>query len=125
MTERFDVIIVGGRCAGASLAVPLARAGLRVCLLDRARFPSDTPSTHGIQPSGVRALRRLGVVEPLLRVAEPIERATVALDDTRIELDRISELVGEPMLNVRRVTLDAVRSTRPPPQARRCGPAQL
>jgi flavin-dependent dehydrogenase len=33
----FDVIIVGGRVAGASLAIHLARAGRKVAVLDRAR----------------------------------------------------------------------------------------
>jgi 2-polyprenyl-6-methoxyphenol hydroxylase-like FAD-dependent oxidoreductase len=104
----FDVIVVGARCAGSPLATLLARAGLRVCLLDRARFPSDTPSTHGVQPSGVRILERLGVLERLLEVATPIERGTIALDEARIEVDAISERLGAPMLNVRRIVLDAV-----------------
>ena len=36
----YDVIIVGGRPAGASLAARLGAAGLRVLILDRATFPS-------------------------------------------------------------------------------------
>ncbi len=67
MAERFDVIIVGARCAGSPLATLLARAGVSVCLVDRARFPSDTASTHGVQPSGVKILERLGVLEPLVK----------------------------------------------------------
>src|SRR2546427_410066 len=47
--EQFDVVVVGARCAGSPLAAQLARAGLSVCLLDRAAFPSDTPSTHIFQ----------------------------------------------------------------------------
>ena len=46
----------GARCAGAPLATMLARRGLRVCLVDKDRFPSDTLSTHGIQPIGVQVL---------------------------------------------------------------------
>ena len=108
MTERFDVIIVGARCAGSPLATLLARAGLRVCLVDRARFPSDTASTHGVQPSGVKILDRLGVLEPLLEVTPAIERGTIAFDDARIEISDFTELVGAPMLSARRVTLDAL-----------------
>jgi len=77
MAERFDVIIVGARCAGSPLAILLARAGLRVCVVDRARFPSDTASTHGVQPSGVKILDRLGVLEPLR------EAQTVAANNWR------------------------------------------
>ena len=108
MAEHFDVIIVGARCAGSPLAVLLARAGLRVCVLDRAAFPSDTPSTHGIQPCGVQVLDRLGVGESVRAVAATIERGTLVTDDVRIELDQLSERVGAPMLNARRVTLDAL-----------------
>jgi 2-polyprenyl-6-methoxyphenol hydroxylase-like FAD-dependent oxidoreductase len=105
-SERFDVIIVGARCAGSPLAAFLARSGARVCVVDQARFPSDTPSTHGIQPVGVRILERLGVLESLLTIATPIERATIALGGSRIEVDRISAVLGAPMLNARRVHLD-------------------
>ncbi|MDQ2724716.1 MAG: FAD-dependent monooxygenase [Actinomycetota bacterium] len=108
MAEHFDVIIVGARCAGSPLATLLADAGLRVCVLDRARFPSDTPSTHGVQPTGVKILDRLGVLESLLKVSPPIEHGILALGDVRIELDDISGLLGAPMVNVRRIVLDAI-----------------
>ncbi|HYI35243.1 MAG TPA: NAD(P)/FAD-dependent oxidoreductase [Thermoleophilaceae bacterium] len=108
MVERFDVVVVGARCAGAPLATFLARAGMRVCVVDRARLPQDTASTHGIQPTGVKVLGELGVMGSLLEVARPIERGTVVFDDVQIELDGVSDLVGAPMLNVRRITLDAV-----------------
>ena len=108
MAERFDVIIVGARCAGSPLAILLARAGLRVCLVDRARFPSDTASTHGVQPSGVKILDRLGVLEPLLKVTPAIERGTLAFDNARAEISDFTALVGAPMVSARRVTLDAI-----------------
>lgn len=69
--ESFDVVVVGGRCAGSALAIYLARAGARVCLLDKARFPSETPSTHVIQPRGVEILDDLGVLDPVLARARP------------------------------------------------------
>src|SRR5918997_2525018 len=106
MAETFDVIVVGGRCAGSPLATLLARAGLRVCVVDRARFPSDTASTHGVQPTGVRILDRLGVLDALLKVTPAIERGTVAFDDAQVEFGGLTELVGAPFLGARRVTLD-------------------
>lgn len=105
MTQTFDVVVVGARCAGSALATFLARAGLRVCVLDRAKFPSDTPSTHGIQPTGVAVLERLGV---LGRIDAPrIERARFAFDDARVAFDGIGEITGHPFMSVRRITLDA------------------
>jgi len=40
MTPHYDVIIVGGRPAGSTLAARLGAQGLRVLLLERAAFPS-------------------------------------------------------------------------------------
>lgn len=106
--DEYDVVIVGARCAGASLAVRLARAGVRVCVLDRARFPSDVPSTHSIQPAGVAVLRDLGCFERLAARTDPIERATLVVDDARIEFQDATERLGAPMLNLRRGVLDTV-----------------
>ncbi|HEX4304683.1 MAG TPA: NAD(P)/FAD-dependent oxidoreductase, partial [Solirubrobacterales bacterium] len=107
MTDSFDVIVVGARCAGASLATMLARAGLRVCLLDKDRFPSDTLSTHGIQPAGVQVLRRLGVLDSLLELAPPIRRLRMAFDDAATTTD-LEAVVGGPALSVRRLALDEI-----------------
>jgi len=57
----YDVIVVGARCAGSPTAMLLARRGLRVLVVDRARFPSDTVSTHIVHPPGVTSLHRWGL----------------------------------------------------------------
>jgi 2-polyprenyl-6-methoxyphenol hydroxylase-like FAD-dependent oxidoreductase len=44
----------------------LARQGYRVLLVDRAAFPSDTISTHVVQPTGIAALNRWGLLGQLL-----------------------------------------------------------
>ena len=41
--RRYDAIVVGARVAGAATAMLLARRGLDVLLVDRARFPSEIP----------------------------------------------------------------------------------
>jgi flavin-dependent dehydrogenase len=61
----YDAIVIGARCAGSPTAMLLARKGYRVLLVDRARFPSDTMSTHHIHPPGVAALERWGVLARL------------------------------------------------------------
>jgi 2-polyprenyl-6-methoxyphenol hydroxylase-like FAD-dependent oxidoreductase len=104
--DLFDVVVVGARCCGAPLATLLARRGMTVCLVDRARFPSNTPSTHGIQPAGVELLKRLGVLPDLLRVAAVIEHAVVRFDDARFVQTHFSRHLGGPMLNIRRGPLD-------------------
>ncbi len=43
--SEYDVIVIGARVAGSTLATLLGQAGYRVLLADRARFPSPTLST--------------------------------------------------------------------------------
>jgi flavin-dependent dehydrogenase len=62
----YDAIIVGARCAGSPTAMLLARKGHRVLVLDRDTFPSDIMSTHFIQPNGVQALERWGLLDALV-----------------------------------------------------------
>jgi flavin-dependent dehydrogenase len=105
--EEFDVVVVGARCAGSPLAAMLARRGLRVCLVDRARFPSETLSTHVIQPCGVAILDRLGVLDAVLGAgAVQLSRITLVADDARIDADVDVDALGAPGLCVRRVALD-------------------
>jgi menaquinone-9 beta-reductase len=105
--DRFDVVVVGARCAGSPLATMLAGRGLRVCLLDRSRFPSDTLSTHLIQPCGVEVLERLGLLEPMLEAgAARVDHFTLVSDGVRIEADTDAETFGAPSLCLRRIKLD-------------------
>lgn len=71
MTESYDVIVVGARCAGSPVAMLLARKGYRVLVVDRATFPSDTMSSHLVHPPGVAALRRWGLLERLAATGCP------------------------------------------------------
>src|SRR5262245_13220235 len=71
MTKAFDAIIVGARCGGSPTAMLLARKGYRVLLVDRAKFPSDTVSTHILHPLGVRSLANWGLLERLTATGCP------------------------------------------------------
>jgi 2-polyprenyl-6-methoxyphenol hydroxylase-like FAD-dependent oxidoreductase len=65
MSEHYDVIIVGGRVAGASLAMRLAQQNLKILLIDRAGFPSwpAVPSSPVVHPGTMRLLDELGLAE--------------------------------------------------------------
>jgi flavin-dependent dehydrogenase len=71
----YDAIIVGSRVAGASTAMLLARNGLRVLVVDRAKFPSDTLSSHQLQPPGAARLRRWGLLDALEMAGTPPTRS--------------------------------------------------
>jgi menaquinone-9 beta-reductase len=57
----FDVIVCGAGPAGSVAATLLARAGARVLVVDRARFPRDKLCGDTVNPGTVGALRRLGL----------------------------------------------------------------
>ena len=106
--QDFDVIVVGARCAGAPLATMLAGAGLRTCVIDKDRFPSDTLSTHVIQPVGVQVLQRIGVLDGLLELAPPMVRGRMVFDDDQAVIEDVVAVTGSPALSIRRVTLDEI-----------------
>ena len=59
--DRFDVVVVGGGPAGASASVHLARAGARVLLAERERFPREKLCGEFISPECFAHFARLGV----------------------------------------------------------------
>ena len=74
---RHDVVIVGGRVAGAATALLLARAGVRVILIDRDRHGSDTLSTHGLMRAGVLQLSRWGLLQDVAATGTPPIRQVI------------------------------------------------
>jgi 2-polyprenyl-6-methoxyphenol hydroxylase-like FAD-dependent oxidoreductase len=66
-----DVVVVGGRCAGAPTAMLLARAGLCVRLVERSARLGDVVSGHLIKPAGVARLRRWELLDAVLGTGCP------------------------------------------------------
>lgn len=108
-TWRADVVVVGGRCAGAATAMLLAEAGHEVLVLDRATFPSDTVSTHVISRVGMVQLHRWGLLPALHDSGAP--RITTVEVDTGAEVitRTIKDRYGvDHLLAPRRIVLDAI-----------------
>jgi geranylgeranyl reductase family protein len=60
-----DLLIVGAGPAGSAAAIRAARAGLRVQVLDRARFPREKACSEYMSPETLRHLDQLGVLKTL------------------------------------------------------------
>ena len=64
-----EVIVVGGGPAGASTAHSLARAGVDVLVLDRARFPRDKVCAEYLSPQASRILSDMNVLDEIERTS--------------------------------------------------------
>ncbi|MCW2515598.1 MAG: dependent oxidoreductase [Mycobacterium sp.] len=92
--ETVDVVIVGARCAGTAAAVPLARAGRAVVVLDKTRFPADTMSTHVLVPNGVQELQHMGALRKILALG-PTKSKYLTLHDGDLEIrERFTPFAG-------------------------------
>jgi len=109
---EYDVLIVGARVAGATLAALLGAAGRRVLLVDRARFPSPTLSTHFFRGGRAgRVLERLGVLDEVLALGCPR-----LVGEYRFQAGQAQAALGPPQdpgalgygLSVRRGPLDGL-----------------
>ena len=68
-----DVLIVGAGPAGALAALMLARAGVRVQVVDRARFPRDKLCGDTLNPGALRILARYGATDRFSRAGLPLD----------------------------------------------------
>jgi flavin-dependent dehydrogenase len=109
MRSEYDAIIVGARCAGASTGMLLARAGLRVLVVDRGREGSDTLSTHALMRGGVLQLHRWGLLEKIQAAGTPaIRTTTFHYGDETIEIAIKPRDGIDALFAPRRTVLDAL-----------------
>src|ERR1700722_6195803 len=95
-------VIVGGGPAGAVTALQLARAGVNVTVVERARFPRRKGGGEYLRPGPVRAIDGLGLGERVRARAAVLRGVRLV---TR-EFERILPF-AEPALAIDRATFDA------------------
>jgi flavin-dependent dehydrogenase len=104
---RYDAVIVGARCAGASTAMLLARAGMKVLLVDRQQYGTDTASTHALMRAGVLQLDRWGLLPRIMAAGTPqIKQSTFHYGNEAIRINIGSEHGVDHLCAPRRTVLD-------------------
>ena len=64
---RYDVVVVGAGPSGLTTAVPLARAGVRVLLVEKHPGLSIFPKATGLRPRTMEILRSWGLEDEVRR----------------------------------------------------------
>ncbi len=111
MTQRdekeFDVIVVGGGPAGSACSTFLSLSGLKVLLIDKAKFPRDKICGDCINPHAWHVFELLGVSDELrhhnLRAITSVRIANMAGKNVSIG---ISQNSSTPYVAVKRKDLD-------------------
>jgi 2-polyprenyl-6-methoxyphenol hydroxylase-like FAD-dependent oxidoreductase len=107
--NRWDVVVVGARVAGASTALLLARAGLRVLCVDRSRHGTDTVSTHALMRAGVLQLSRWGLLDEIRAAGTPpVCRITFFYEDQPVAVSIKPSPGVDALYAPRRTLVDAV-----------------
>lgn len=107
--QRYDVLVVGARCAGAATAMLMARHGLRVLAVERSHYGADTVSTHALMRGGVLQLHRWGVLPRLRELGTPAVCTTsFHYGDDVLQIDIQPSHGVEALYAPRRTVLDSV-----------------
>lgn len=96
MSERHDVVVVGGGPAGSVAAAALARAGRRVVLLERDRFPRFHIG-ESLLPASLPVLEKIGVAARLEAENFPVKRGATFVHEDDSARTRIcfADALGE------------------------------
>jgi flavin-dependent dehydrogenase len=105
----WDVIVVGARVAGSTLAAYLGKAGLRTLLIDRVRFPAYVPRQGSWELPTRQRWTDLGVMPQIDAVGAPARRGYYSAVGDAVLTYRFPE--GDPVAYntmVRRIVLDDI-----------------
>jgi flavin-dependent dehydrogenase len=107
--SRYDAVIAGARVAGAATALLLARAGLRVLVVDPVERGRDTLSTHALMRGGVMQLSRWGLLDAVRDADTPrITRTTFHYEDESIAIPIEPDGDVDGLYAPRRTVLDTI-----------------
>jgi menaquinone-9 beta-reductase len=92
--NRPEALVIGAGPAGSVAALTLARAGVRVHLIDRASFPRDKLCGDTLNPGSLSILDRLGIGAGVRSCALPITGMTVTGPGAQVSADYPDGLRG-------------------------------
>ncbi len=105
--ESTEVIIVGAGPTGMSLALMLARDGVRCCVVEQNAGPQPHPAACILNTRTMEVFREIGIANDVLRQAQPA--------DERSQITWVSSLSGRQLgnLNAAPNDIELIRSLSP------------
>jgi len=108
-SNDYDAIVVGARVAGPAVSRLLAKAGLRVLMVDRRRPGGDTLSTHALMRAGVMQLSHWGLLRRVKDAGTPtIPHAVIHYGDETERIDIKPRYGIDGLYAPRRTVLDSI-----------------
>jgi flavin-dependent dehydrogenase len=113
MSAVRDVVVVGAGPAGCAAGVALARAGMRVTVIDRAHFPRDKVCGDALSNKAVGLIRAMGAGEAFDATPHAEVRGALALfpDGSAIRRDYTAFGRIVPRLALDAMLVDALRAS--------------
>lgn len=96
MKDMHDVAVIGAGPGGSATAHYLAQRGLKVMLLDKAKFPRDKTCGDGLTPRAVGVLQDMGLIDELKPAGHIIKRFEVFAPNGKSTRDVITVHDGLP-----------------------------
>src|SRR5690348_1060725 len=115
--EAYDALVVGARCAGAATAMLMARQGMRVLVIERGGYGTDTISTPALRRCGVLQLYRWGILRRIQEAdTPPVKTTTFHYADEAITVaikssNGVNALYAPRRTLLDRTLVDAARSS--------------
>jgi menaquinone-9 beta-reductase len=104
-----DVLIVGAGPAGSAAAYYMAKAGMKVVVLEKERFPRDKVCGDFVSPGSIKELQKIGIADLAeFKAANKVTQATIYLDGKELvagvfpvvsDLPRYSRVVPRKILD--------------------------
>jgi geranylgeranyl reductase family protein len=107
MSDPVSVVVVGGGPAGAAAAIALARGGVEVVVVDRARFPREKCCGDGLTTGCLRRLDALGLDPRSVSSFTTVDAFFASSPSGRIVRVPLTGPVGTYAAVARRFDLDA------------------
>ena len=108
MTNEYDVIIAGAGPAGTVCAMYLKKAGKKVLVIDKAKFPRDKVCGDAQGRKLAKDMKELGIYEDYKKLPGVAIYGLIlsSPNGTQIDMDLIDKVKGTPGYVIKRIDID-------------------